>query len=365
MEMQKKYFIVMLFVIIVTLSIAAPGQSQADDSLYVSSDGTVSIGTTDLDGTPAKGRLTVKGTTTDGTTNIIVGRNSSEANVFSVNTSGQITGSVLSTSEYLTNDTSETQMSSIMLPTTSSSNTSSHIGGAHYIRPLINTGVTQSGYEMGLYTQVLRNCYNSSAIENGTLAALYGQQILYGHNSTNTAATPLTTNAYGLYLYPYYKTGTITNMYDLYIGTGVSGGTVTNRYAIYQQASAAKNYFAGNIGIGRNPSYPIHASSGAYLSTAGVWTDASSREYKENIRDLTEEDAMAVLKDLKPSRFNYKADASDEYLGFIAEDVPDLVATEGRKGLSPMDIVAVLTKVVQKQQQEIDELKNLLIEKNK
>ena len=38
---------------------------------------------------------------------------------------------------------------------------------------------------------------------------------------------------------------------------------------------------------------------------------------------------------------------------FIAEDVPDLVATKDRKGLSPMDIVAVVTKVVQDQQETI------------
>jgi hypothetical protein len=43
-------------------------------------------------------------------------------------------------------------------------------------------------------------------------------------------------------------------------------------------------------------------------------------------------------------------------VGFIAEDVPDLVATEDRKGMSAMDVVAVLTKVVQDQQQTIEEL---------
>ena len=34
-------------------------------------------------------------------------------------------------------------------------------------------------------------------------------------------------------------------------------------------------------------------------------------------------------------------------MGFIAEEVPDRVATKDRKGLSPMNIVAVSTKVVQ------------------
>jgi acetolactate synthase small subunit len=43
-------------------------------------------------------------------------------------------------------------------------------------------------------------------------------------------------------------------------------------------------------------------------------------------------------------------------VGFIAEDVPDLVATTDRKGLSAMDIVAVLTKAVKEQQKTIEAL---------
>jgi hypothetical protein len=42
-------------------------------------------------------------------------------------------------------------------------------------------------------------------------------------------------------------------------------------------------------------------------------------------------------------------------VGFIAEDVPELVAMEDRKGLSAMEIVAVLTTVVQEQQEVIQE----------
>jgi hypothetical protein len=41
-------------------------------------------------------------------------------------------------------------------------------------------------------------------------------------------------------------------------------------------------------------------------------------------------------------------------VGFIAEDVPALVATADRKGLSPMDVVAVLTKVVQEKSRELE-----------
>ncbi|MCK7574508.1 MAG: hypothetical protein MZV65_00275 [Chromatiales bacterium] len=47
-------------------------------------------------------------------------------------------------------------------------------------------------------------------------------------------------------------------------------------------------------------------------------------------------------------------------MGFIAEDVPDLVATKDRKGLSPMDIVAVMTKVVQEQQGMIEKQQEII-----
>ena len=54
----------------------------------------------------------------------------------------------------------------------------------------------------------------------------------------------------------------------------------------------------------------------------------------------------------------YVAEKEEEYVGFIAEEVPELVATKDRKALSPMDIMAVLTMVVQEQQKQIEELKS-------
>jgi hypothetical protein len=110
----------------------------------------------------------------------------------------------------------------------------------------------------------------------------------------------------------------------------------------------------GNIGMGVNrPAHPIEMASGAYVSAGGVWTNSSSRHRKENIVDLTPEEALAALVHLQPVEFNYKNDQQEKYVGFIAEDVPDLVATEDRQSLSTMDIVAVLTKVVQEQQKKI------------
>lgn len=65
---------------------------------------------------------------------------------------------------------------------------------------------------------------------------------------------------------------------------------------------------------------------------------------------------MTVLRELKPTRFNHKVDKEEEHVGFIAEEVPELLANKDRKGLSPMDIVAVLTKVVHEQQKKIQAL---------
>jgi hypothetical protein len=113
----------------------------------------------------------------------------------------------------------------------------------------------------------------------------------------------------------------------------------------------------GNIGIGTlTPTHPLELGSGAHVTAGGVWTDASSRDYKENIRDLTLEEAMAALRELRPTRFNYKVDPEEEHVGFIAENVPEILANKDRNGLSPMDIVAVLTKVVQGQEERIARL---------
>lgn len=119
----------------------------------------------------------------------------------------------------------------------------------------------------------------------------------------------------------------------------------------------------GKLGIGvQAPTYPVHMASGAYCSIDGVWTDASSRNLKENIQSLSTAEALDALNKLNPVTYNYKADKTDSHVGFIAEDVPDLVATADRKGMSPMDVTAVLTKVVQELRKENEEYRKLITE---
>ncbi|HYI12803.1 MAG TPA: tail fiber domain-containing protein [Thermoanaerobaculia bacterium] len=119
----------------------------------------------------------------------------------------------------------------------------------------------------------------------------------------------------------------------------------------------------GRVGIATsNPAFQLVVGTstsngnGAHVTDGGVWTNGSSRTFKENIHELSADDAKAAVAALKPVTYKYKNE-SEPYVGFIAEEVPTIVAQEyDRRYLSPMDIVATLTKVVQEQQKTIDEL---------
>ncbi|HWM92934.1 MAG TPA: tail fiber domain-containing protein [Thermoanaerobaculia bacterium] len=146
-------------------------------------------------------------------------------------------------------------------------------------------------------------------------------------------------------------------------GNGLIIGTVVDKPLILGTNSANRVHIAadGNIGLGMtSPTSPLHHSSGATLTAGGVWTNASSRESKQEIAGLPADEALATLRSLEPVKFAYKVDPAERHVGFIAEDVPDLVASPDRKSLSPMDVVAVLTKVAQEQQKKIDELSTAL-----
>jgi hypothetical protein len=117
----------------------------------------------------------------------------------------------------------------------------------------------------------------------------------------------------------------------------------------------------GNVGFGiSRPEHPLEMASGAHVTRGGVWTNSSSREKKENIISLPVDEATAALMAMEPVVFNYKNEAGENYVGFIAEDVPELVAVSDRDAISAMDIVAVLTRVVQDQQSKIKELEERL-----
>lgn len=150
----------------------------------------------------------------------------------------------------------------------------------------------------------------------------------------------------------YSRTGQIIG----YVDGPVSTGIVPMRWNFITTDSSGSTLArltikgSGNVGIGiNNPTHLIHLNGGAY-SDGPTWVNASSRELKKDIVEVSAEEAIQTVESLKPVSFMYKEGNQDVHVGFIAEDVPEMVATPDRKGLESMDIAAVLTKVVQEQQ---------------
>ncbi len=146
-----------------------------------------------------------------------------------------------------------------------------------------------------------------------------------------------------------------------YSNTTGNYNTFLGHWAGYYNTTGSGNVFlgydAGSNEKGSNKLY-IHNSN---ISTPliygefdnkkvvinGILSIASSREYKENIDQLSTEEAVETLQNLKPVKFSYKVTPGERHAGFISEEVPESLTTKERKAVSPMDIVAVLTKVVQ------------------
>jgi len=190
-------------------------------------------------------------------------------------------------------------------------------------------------YHNGGRTALFYNAYNDT-----------GDKIFFGTNRAASSEFNVSTGLFEI------KSSTAA-------GAAGTATTLASRIAIDS---------SGNIGIGTSsPTSPITHSNGATLSAGGVWTNASSRTLKQDICDLTSDDARSALNELNPVTYAYKVAPAEHHVGFIAEDVPDLVATQDRKGLSSMDVVAVLAKVVKDQQKTIDTLSQRLeqLEKNK
>jgi hypothetical protein len=158
---------------------------------------------------------------------------------------------------------------------------------------------------------------------------------------------------------------------NIFIGHAAGANLAGNCKLVIENSSATIPLIYGDftedrVGINNgSPGYAFVVGTGGAYCNGTTWVNGSSREYKENIVELTSAEALQAFAKLEPVKFNYKQDKEDPCLGFIAEDVPELVATNDRKGLSPMDMVAVLTKVAQEQQKVVQELQKVVQEQQK
>ncbi len=79
---------------------------------------------------------------------------------------------------------------------------------------------------------------------------------------------------------------------------------------------------AGYVGMGNAaPQYPLHMASGAYVTTGGVWTNASSRALKANFAAVDRAALLQTLATLPIATWSYRAEgAGVRHLGPTAED---------------------------------------------
>lgn len=100
------------------------------------------------------------------------------------------------------------------------------------------------------------------------------------------------------------------------------------------------------------------------------WNQASDERLKKDIEDLDEKYIDKVLK-LKPKKFKYKKGIDREYHGLIAQEVQKigyneivLENSDGFLGINYIEIIPALILTIQKQQEQIKEIKEALNGKN-
>ncbi len=113
----------------------------------------------------------------------------------------------------------------------------------------------------------------------------------------------------------------------------------------------------GRLGIGtEQPTRKLHVMGWAQIDgdlIVGELQFPSSRSYKQDIEALSPSAALEAVIDLQPVSYRLVAEPDAATVGFIAEQVPDLLASPGRESIEPMKIIAALTGAIQAQGESI------------
>lgn len=127
-----------------------------------------------------------------------------------------------------------------------------------------------------------------------------------------------------------------------------TNSTITN--TIYSTTAAATRFY---VGMG-----------GTIFATSTSITAISDASLKENVRDLDK--GLESIKALKPRRYDWKNGDGTDVMGFIAQEVeevmPELVydyqytAEETKKGLKMGDMLPSMVKAIQELAQQVEDL---------
>ncbi len=154
---------------------------------------------------------------------------------------------------------------------------------------------------------------------------------------------------------------------NIAIGTGAlsHNTTGTNNIAIGDKSSRFTNN-SNTVTLG-------NSSHNTYLMYAASWTQASDRSLKHDIKEIPV--GLDFVKQLNPVEYVYNnaAKETDKTFGFIAQEIDILVKKSDIQGnvivgdignnllgLKQVELIPVLTKAIQEQQSQIEDLEQKL-----
>lgn len=130
------------------------------------------------------------------------------------------------------------------------------------------------------------------------------------------------------------------------------------------------NKWVFGIGTTSNSGYALEVGNttsngnGAYLTNGGVWTNASSRKFKENFEEINDEEILEKLRALAITKWNYKG-TDEQHIGPVAEDfkaVFHLGVNGDDQHISTIDAAGVALKAIQALEKKIKEKEDKIAE---
>jgi hypothetical protein len=129
----------------------------------------------------------------------------------------------------------------------------------------------------------------------------------------------------------------------------VLGNTDVTKWAFGIPTTAAGNALqVGNSSANGN---------GAFLTNGGTWTNASSRDFKDQFADINGDELLEKVNQLNIQKWNYKG-TDESHIGPIAEEFKELFdvgVKDDKKHISTIDASGVALKAIQELNKKLAE----------